>query len=263
MQALDPNVFCKAYPDYVSKIDGNCLVFYDGSKMDLGRISENFDKKLNNPSLMDQISIPYLPGRVSEEFLATNKTDPGRFRYIPFFLKIYGASAVEVEKNLVEIDWMPKAFGKNIELSSHDTHQQYKILVTQANGVAKKFSNISASLDELNKDGKYTKYLENPGGTFLWRNIEGTNRLSAHSFGMTIDINVAFSSYWLWDMRANNPNLNMQVNQLDMSKIPRYKNQIPWEIIEIFEKNHFIWGGKWHHYDTMHFEYRPEFFVEY
>jgi D-alanyl-D-alanine carboxypeptidase len=20
----------------------------------------------------------------------------------------------------------------------------------------------------------------------------------------------------------------------------------------------FIWGGKWYHYDTMHFEYRPE-----
>ena len=26
----------------------------------------------------------------------------------------------------------------------------------------------------------------------------------------------------------------------------------------IFERHGFIWGGKWHHYDTMHFEYRPE-----
>jgi len=34
---------------------------------------------------------------------------------------------------------------------------------------------------------------------------------------------------------------------------------IPWEIILVFEKYGFIWGGKWHHYDTMHFEYRPEF----
>ena len=30
------------------------------------------------------------------------------------------------------------------------------------------------------------------------------------------------------------------------------------EIVRIFEKHGFIWGGKWHHYDTMHFEYRPE-----
>jgi len=30
------------------------------------------------------------------------------------------------------------------------------------------------------------------------------------------------------------------------------------EIVEIFERHGFIWGGKWYHYDTMHFEYRPE-----
>ena len=40
-------------------------------------------------------------------------------------------------------------------------------------------------------------------------------------------------------------------------RIP-YKNEIPWEIVRIFERHGFIWGGKWYHYDTMHFEYRPE-----
>jgi hypothetical protein len=30
------------------------------------------------------------------------------------------------------------------------------------------------------------------------------------------------------------------------------------ERVEIFERHGFIWGGKWYHYDTMHFEYRPE-----
>jgi hypothetical protein len=30
--------------------------------------------------------------------------------------------------------------------------------------------------------------------------------------------------------------------------------------VEIFERHGFIWGGKWGHFDTMHFEYRPEFF---
>jgi hypothetical protein len=28
--------------------------------------------------------------------------------------------------------------------------------------------------------------------------------------------------------------------------------------VEVFERHGFIWGGKWNHYDTMHFEYRPE-----
>ena len=32
------------------------------------------------------------------------------------------------------------------------------------------------------------------------------------------------------------------------------------ELVNIFEKNGFIWGGRWYHYDTMHFEYRPEMF---
>jgi hypothetical protein len=26
----------------------------------------------------------------------------------------------------------------------------------------------------------------------------------------------------------------------------------------VFEQHGFIWGGRWAHYDTMHFEYRPE-----
>jgi hypothetical protein len=37
-----------------------------------------------------------------------------------------------------------------------------------------------------------------------------------------------------------------------------YRNAIPLEIVRIFEKHGFIWGGAWYHYDTMHFEYRPE-----
>ena len=36
-------------------------------------------------------------------------------------------------------------------------------------------------------------------------------------------------------------------------------DRIPKEIVDVFEKYGFIWGGRWYHYDTMHFEYRPEF----
>ena len=37
-----------------------------------------------------------------------------------------------------------------------------------------------------------------------------------------------------------------------------YRDRMPPEIVDIFERHGFIWGGKWYHYDTMHFEYRPE-----
>ena len=39
-----------------------------------------------------------------------------------------------------------------------------------------------------------------------------------------------------------------------------FKNKIPKEVVDIFERYGFIWGGRWYHYDTMHFEYRPELF---
>ena len=39
---------------------------------------------------------------------------------------------------------------------------------------------------------------------------------------------------------------------------PVWRNRVPAAIVEIFERHGFIWGGKWYHYDTMHFEYRPE-----
>jgi D-alanyl-D-alanine carboxypeptidase len=47
--------------------------------------------------------------------------------------------------------------------------------------------------------------------------------------------------------------------QVRERKLPLvYKNKIPLEIAAAFEKHGFIWGGKWYHFDGMHFEYRPE-----
>ncbi len=63
-----------------------------------------------------------------------------------------------------------------------------------------------------------------------------------HAYGVAIDINVALSDYWRWSGGEGAP----------------YRNRIPFEIVEIFERHGFIWGGKWGHFDTMHFEYRPE-----
>jgi hypothetical protein len=75
--------------------------------------------------------------------------------------------------------------------------------------------------------------------------------LSLHSFGIAIDINVAESNYWQWDCKCKNEKTKLN-----------YTNRIPQLIIAIFEKYGFIWGGKWYHYDTMHFEYRPELLIQ-
>ncbi len=68
---------------------------------------------------------------------------------------------------------------------------------------------------------------------------------------MTIDINSEASDYWQWDLeKAGLP--------ITEEQSLTYRNHVPWDIVTIFEHHGFIWGGKWSHYDSMHFEYRPE-----
>jgi hypothetical protein len=64
---------------------------------------------------------------------------------------------------------------------------------------------------------------------------------------MTIDVNVNYSNYWQWDAKSTKENIKLN-----------FRNKIPLKLVKIFEKYGFIWGGNWYHYDTMHFEYRPE-----
>jgi len=76
--------------------------------------------------------------------------------------------------------------------------------------------------------------------------IAGTTRRSAHGYGIAIDIATTDADYWRWPRVRS-----------DRSP-PPWRNRIPQEIVDVFERNGFIWGGKWSHFDTMHFEYRPE-----
>ena len=100
--------------------------------------------------------------------------------------------------------------------------------------------------EELSAHPELIKYLTG-ASTFYWRKVRGADRMSAHSYGIAIDINVNMSDYWLW--------ANKNVTETDVIE---YRNRIPLEIVEVFEKHGFIWGGRWYHYDTMHFEFRPE-----
>ena len=75
--------------------------------------------------------------------------------------------------------------------------------------------------------------------------IKDTDRLSMHSFGIAIDLAPATTQYWKDEASSETAKIG-------------YKNTMPLSIVRIFEKHGFIWGGRWYHYDTMHFEYRPE-----
>lgn len=222
MPPINTNNFVKAYPDIV-KFRDNILYFADGKGMIYDDfIEKNFRQKLENPSIKDTISIKYKAFEKIEE--PSFNEDAGRFRSEKLLEKLYGKNRKEIEKNLVKLDWID---GTNI-------------LFNKKQNAANQLQKVINELRRLPK--KFRKYLINIAGTYNYRKISGTNRLSAHSFGIAVDINVKNSSYWKWDRAF------------------KYKNKIPQKIVDIFEKYGFIWGGRWYHYDTMHFEYRPEFF---
>jgi len=236
----------KAYPEYIKAYNEQYIIWNDGTKMPVqnSKPNKSIQEKLDSPSLADQLEqTDYTAGKPINISKFNPVDDPGRIRYEPFFRKMYGNSVNEVRSKLISICWMPKIFGKRC-----------LIFVTTVNLVDKKLLRISDELEKLiSLHPEYRKYLEDVGGTFNWRSIAGTNRLSAHSFGFTIDINPTYSNYWRWDLEKHGLPLKETTPLI-------YTNHIPWEIVLIFEKYGFIWGGKWHHYDTMHFEYRPELF---
>jgi peptidoglycan L-alanyl-D-glutamate endopeptidase CwlK len=248
--------YVRAYPDYIAAVEGEELVWKDKTRMPLCRSigPRTFRDLVDNPDLAGQVSIPYPTAKTLPPGTFGLNTDPGRIRDTHFFKKMYGESKEDVAKNLVEITFCGQ-----------------KVPVTRLNGVAEKLQQISEELAKLfEAHPDWQKYTAKIGGTFNWRNIAGTDRPSAHSFGMTIDINVDSSHYWLWDYKAKNSSCPSDITEKDIKDegLPLYGQDksiawkfIPTEIIEIFEKYHFVWGGRWLHYDTMHFEYRPELFM--
>jgi hypothetical protein len=220
----------KAYPAFIKEISNNKVIFIDNVQIDYDDGIENktFDEMLKNPSLKNQMCIKYIKIDENPNYVPLKNEDAGRIRYEPFLKKMYGSNPKEIKKNLTKIIWFPKSSNKTL-------------LVTTINDVHKKLQAISDELELLPKEIK--SFVDNPEGVTNWRKISNTNRLSTHSFGIAIDINIKNSDYWQW---------HKQDGKL------KYKNKIPLEIVRIFEKHGFIWGGRWYHYDTMHFEYRPE-----
>ena len=213
------------YPSIISLRD-NTVFFADGSSLSYDdNKTKTFDELLENTDIQDQFSQKY-PAFTPIGAPSFND-DAGRFRNEALFKKLYGDSKKNVEKNLVNVTWLPTHGGKQIHFNQNEN-------------AALQLQKVSDELDSLPEE--YMKYLKKIDGTYYYRKIAGTTRLSAHSYGIAIDLDTRFSSYWRWD------------------KTYQYKNEIPQKIVDIFEKYGFVWGGRWYHYDTMHFEYRPELF---
>ncbi len=230
-QTADVSALVRAYPDFLAGVEGNDLVWTDGTRMaiDDGAGAKTFEAWLEKPDIEDMLAIPYRAGRTGTP--PPRNVDPGRARPAALFDKMYGnCLAGDVRTTFESVDWMPSKGGG-------------RVLVSKVNGAADSLRKVVADLEKL--PARFMAFLVPSAGTFNCRPIAGTKRLSAHGYGIAIDIATEHSNYWRWSKPEADGGY-------------RYRNAIPWEIVEVFERHGWIWGGKWYHYDTMHFEYRPE-----
>ena len=218
-----------AYPNALAGHDDQVLRWRDGTAMPISDGVENkpFQELLRHASIADQFHISYPRGPLENP--PAVDADPGRFRNAAFFTKMYGdCQKGEVSAHLASLAWLPKSWGKSIR-------------VTSLNGVDKHLRAVSDEIDALPEIIKRAAYPI--AGTYNCRAVADTGQPSPHSYGIAIDLNTAVSDYWYW-LPHGGPIV--------------YRNRMPTEIVAIFEKHGFIWGGKWFHFDTMHFEFRPE-----
>jgi len=217
----------RAYPDVVLDYDKTKLTLKSGATIPIsdGRRDKSFDELLDEPDIDDMFAFPY-PAHAKPAAPAFN-ADPGRVRVESLFREIYGdcrqGAAV---LNMRRVRW----FGGSV-------------LITTRRGVDKALEAVARDLEKLPK--AMQKYLAPSAGTFNCRAIAGTTRLSMHAYGASIDLNTDFANYWRWSKAGKDRKVT-------------WTNRIPAEIVDVFERHGFIWGGRWYHFDTMHFEYRPE-----
>jgi hypothetical protein len=224
-----------AYPEYITAIEGDVngkvyLVMKSGKKIIYDDKKEKSqEEKIANPDLQDMLEQIY-PLTTTRELMDKN-FDPGRCRVYELMAEVYGGSEGSIKKNLTNLS----VGGKYCQFNKNN----------------KAADSLSAAIKEVNGLIKSNKeiagYVYPTSGTFNFRRIAGTSRLSAHSYGIAIDLAGNKWDYWKW--------ATAEQGQKRLSTYPK-------ELVEVFERNNFIWGGKWGHFDILHFEYRPEIIIK-
>lgn len=148
---------------------------------------------------------------------------PGRRRSYELLRALYGSTAEEVRARVRRVSFLQQAL---------QLEEQAALALTR---VEARLAPLVADRPDLRR------YLKQSGG-FVWRPIAGEKRLSPHSFGIALDLSPRLAPYWRWSSQRPHP----------------LQADYPTEIVAAFEAEGFIWGGKWHEYDLMHYEYRPE-----
>lgn len=225
-----------AYPEFLVGVtpDG-VLISHRGDRFALTEQKgeeKTLEERLVHADLKDQLSIPY-PRETLIQAPAPGQ-DPGRFRAQAFFQKMYGASPEEVRQNLRQVYWAPC---------------RCYIPFTKVNDAAQALEEVGRI---LSLQPELAAYMTRTLGTYHWRKISRLPVLSMHAFGAAIDFDLPdnLGRYWQWSGCRSGQPCHYPPELLRDDRLNA--------IVQIFEAKGFIWGGKWSHYDSLHFEFRPE-----
>jgi hypothetical protein len=229
--------------DWRIEINGTMLYWADG-KM-LGEDSLD-NKDLFRPVLYKyakEIPDPasFTPEHIQEirDFTAaeTRRTQKGTAP--DFFNAVYdSATRRSVEQHITQIQFLGKKTNVHERIVGPLRSVEKRIrALAQTDEDVQRFIDTLARVDSYN-----------------WREIGDRSSRSFHSYGIAVDIlpegwgqkNI----YWAW-RRDIDPDNWMRL-PLERRWMP------PQQVIDAFEKEGFIWGGKWIVWDNMHFEYHPE-----
>jgi hypothetical protein len=223
-----------AYPDEIKDLirekDNIFLIMKSGRKIIYDdKKQKSFEQKLAAADLQDMLEQLYPLSDINE--LNQGNFDPGRIRAYDFLKEVSGAAQKQISANLI-----------GVPLGS--TNLPFNKNNNAAGSLKAAFGEI---LKLVSSNPEIYSHIYPIGGTYNYRFIAGTGLLSPHAFGIAIDLKSDKYGYWRWATKAQGQGC---------------LNSFPRELVRIFEQNHFIWGGKWAHFDIFHFEYRPELIIK-
>lgn len=224
-----------SYPEYIINLEKNdneivYIITKSGKRIIYDdKIVKNANDKISNADLQDMMESIYPLNSIVS--LMDIGFDPGRARVYALLREVYGENKTDIQANLVNTKVGARVYQFN-----------------NKNGASNALQNTMKELNLIMEKKKSIYPFVYPmSGTFNYRNISGTNLISAHAFGIAVDLKSDKRDYWKWTSREDGE-----------KRLLSY----PIEIIQCFEKNNFIWGGKWGHFDILHFEYRPELILK-
>lgn len=228
-------VLMLAYPEYIINVEKTSdnkvyCIMKSGKKIIYDdKLKKTHEEKLNNPDLQDLLEQIYPLNHITN--IMDKTFDPGRARHYELLNEVYGSSKSSIEKNLITLKYGYTNYQFNNKNNAN----------TSLETVLKELMPLAKNRPDINN------ILYPASGTYNYRVISGTGRLSPHAYGIAIDLKSDKRDYWKWT--------SIEEGQKRLLDYPE-------DLVRPFENNNFVWGGKWGHFDILHFEYRPEIILK-